>query len=79
MFKKSFQDYYPESLSHCYGCGTKNAPMVCMSAAFGTAMSQSPPFTQKSIIWPFPVTSMVAKGRGIPVRMPDRLREGGGE
>jgi len=21
---KSFQDYYPESLSHCYGCGTKN-------------------------------------------------------
>jgi len=21
---KSFQDFYPESLSHCYGCGTKN-------------------------------------------------------
>lgn len=21
----SFQDYYPESLSHCYGCGTKNS------------------------------------------------------
>ncbi|MGB3210444.1 MAG: PaaI family thioesterase [Desulforhopalus sp.] len=24
MNKKSFQDYYPESLSHCYGCGTNN-------------------------------------------------------
>lgn len=24
MTTKSFQDYYPESLSHCYGCGTKN-------------------------------------------------------
>jgi acyl-coenzyme A thioesterase PaaI-like protein len=24
MTIKSFQDYYPESLSHCYGCGTKN-------------------------------------------------------
>ena len=22
--KKSFQDYYPENLSHCYGCGTSN-------------------------------------------------------
>lgn len=22
--RKSFQDYYPESLSHCYGCGTAN-------------------------------------------------------
>lgn len=21
---KSFQDYYPENLSHCYGCGTSN-------------------------------------------------------
>lgn len=25
MTKKSFQDYYPESLSYCYGCGTKNS------------------------------------------------------
>jgi acyl-coenzyme A thioesterase PaaI-like protein len=24
MTTKSFQDYYPESFSHCYGCGTKN-------------------------------------------------------
>lgn len=24
MTIKSFQDYYPESLSHCYGCGTNN-------------------------------------------------------
>lgn len=24
MAKKSFQDYYPESLSHCYGCGSNN-------------------------------------------------------
>jgi len=24
MVKKSFQDYYPESLQHCYGCGPKN-------------------------------------------------------
>ncbi len=24
MTKKSFQDYYPESFSHCYGCGHKN-------------------------------------------------------
>ncbi len=24
MTGKSFQDYYPESSSHCYGCGTKN-------------------------------------------------------
>ncbi len=24
MTTKSFQDFYPESLSHCYGCGTKN-------------------------------------------------------
>jgi acyl-coenzyme A thioesterase PaaI-like protein len=24
MTAKSFQDYYPESISHCYGCGTKN-------------------------------------------------------
>lgn len=22
--QRSFQDYYPESLSHCYGCGTQN-------------------------------------------------------
>lgn len=22
---KSFQDYYPESLSHCYGCGPNNS------------------------------------------------------
>lgn len=22
---KAFQDYYPESLSHCYGCGSQNA------------------------------------------------------
>ncbi len=22
--KKSFQDYYPETLSHCYGCGPNN-------------------------------------------------------
>ena len=21
---KAFQDYYPENLSHCYGCGYKN-------------------------------------------------------
>lgn len=25
MTTKSFQDYYPESLSHCYGCGPNNA------------------------------------------------------
>ena len=24
MTAKSFQDYYPESLSYCYGCGPKN-------------------------------------------------------
>ena len=24
MEQKSFQDYYPDSLSHCYGCGTLN-------------------------------------------------------
>ncbi len=24
MSDKSFQDYYPESLQHCYGCGPKN-------------------------------------------------------
>lgn len=24
MVEKSFQDYYPESLQHCYGCGPKN-------------------------------------------------------
>lgn len=24
MGEKSFQDYYPESLQHCYGCGPKN-------------------------------------------------------
>lgn len=24
MAEKSFQDYYPESLQHCYGCGPKN-------------------------------------------------------
>jgi len=24
MTEKSFQDYYPESLKHCYGCGTNN-------------------------------------------------------
>ena len=24
MNDKSFQDYYPESLSHCYGCGKNN-------------------------------------------------------
>lgn len=24
MQEKSFQDYYPESLSHCYGCGRLN-------------------------------------------------------
>lgn len=24
MTIKSFQDYYPESLSHCYGCGRNN-------------------------------------------------------
>ncbi|MBT8334927.1 MAG: PaaI family thioesterase, partial [Deltaproteobacteria bacterium] len=24
MSKKSFQDYYPDSLSHCYGCGALN-------------------------------------------------------
>lgn len=22
---KAFQDYYPEELSHCYGCGSRNA------------------------------------------------------
>lgn len=22
--EKSFQDYYPDSFSHCYGCGSKN-------------------------------------------------------
>ena len=22
---KAFQDYYPENLSHCYGCGSQNA------------------------------------------------------
>jgi acyl-coenzyme A thioesterase PaaI-like protein len=25
MTDKAFQDYYPELLSHCYGCGTKNS------------------------------------------------------
>lgn len=25
MTKKAFQDYYPESLAHCYGCGRMNA------------------------------------------------------
>lgn len=25
MSDKSFQDYYPESYKHCYGCGSKNA------------------------------------------------------
>lgn len=24
MADKAFQDYYPESLQHCYGCGPKN-------------------------------------------------------
>src|SRR5210317_1142805 len=24
MTEKAFQDYYPESLSHCYGCGRRN-------------------------------------------------------
>ncbi|HNS14055.1 MAG TPA: PaaI family thioesterase [Syntrophorhabdaceae bacterium] len=24
MEEKSFQDYYPEELSHCYGCGSMN-------------------------------------------------------
>jgi len=24
MTKKAFQDYYPEDLSHCYGCGSHN-------------------------------------------------------
>lgn len=24
MAEKSFQDFYPESLQHCYGCGPKN-------------------------------------------------------
>ncbi len=24
MSEKSFQDYYPESLQHCYGCGPQN-------------------------------------------------------
>lgn len=24
MDKKSFQEYYPEDYSHCYGCGTRN-------------------------------------------------------
>jgi acyl-coenzyme A thioesterase PaaI-like protein len=24
MTEKSFQDYYPEDLSHCYGCGNQN-------------------------------------------------------
>lgn len=24
MSEKSFQDHYPESLQHCYGCGPKN-------------------------------------------------------
>jgi acyl-coenzyme A thioesterase PaaI-like protein len=24
MTKQSFQDFYPDSISHCYGCGTKN-------------------------------------------------------
>lgn len=24
MTKQSFQDHYPDSISHCYGCGTKN-------------------------------------------------------
>ena len=23
--QKSFQEYYPESLQHCYGCGPKNS------------------------------------------------------
>lgn len=25
MSEKSFQDYYPESYKHCYGCGSENA------------------------------------------------------
>ena len=25
MHQKAFQDYYPEALSHCYGCGRLNA------------------------------------------------------
>jgi acyl-coenzyme A thioesterase PaaI-like protein len=24
MFQKSFQDYYPDELAHCYGCGRLN-------------------------------------------------------
>ncbi|MEI7671325.1 MAG: PaaI family thioesterase, partial [Deltaproteobacteria bacterium] len=24
MTKKAFQDYYPDDLSHCYGCGRLN-------------------------------------------------------
>jgi acyl-coenzyme A thioesterase PaaI-like protein len=24
MMNRSFQDYYPDSLAHCYGCGTLN-------------------------------------------------------
>ena len=24
MIKKAFQDYYPDELSHCYGCGRLN-------------------------------------------------------
>jgi acyl-coenzyme A thioesterase PaaI-like protein len=24
MTQKAFQDYYPEDLSHCYGCGSRN-------------------------------------------------------
>lgn len=24
MEKKAFQDYYPDDLSHCYGCGSHN-------------------------------------------------------
>lgn len=32
MLKKSFQDYYPESLSHCYGCGTNNSQGLHISS-----------------------------------------------
>ena len=24
MTKKAFQDYYPDNVSHCYGCGRLN-------------------------------------------------------
>ncbi len=55
--QKAFQDYYPESYSHCYGCGRLN-PHGLQIKSYWDGDETVCHFNPDRIIWRFPALFM---------------------